>query len=297
LVLDTGASGILVTRPVAERAGISRISQTTIGGIGDKGRRNGYVGIANSIRIGDLEFQNCSVEVIEQRSVDGDDGLVGADVFEHFMVEIDFPNQKLKLSQLPKRPGEIEQKLALNSEDDDSPDPDTAETKDDAKPAENKTTDAKTPAPAAGPQDRFISPEMQSYTRVFRFGHYLLVPTSIGNVPTKLFLLDTGAMMNVISPAAAREVTKVHGDSDMIVKGINGKVNDVFTANNAVLTFGHLRQENKEMTAFDTKKLSDGVGTEISGFLGFSTLHVLDIKIDYRDALVDFQYDAKRFGR
>jgi predicted aspartyl protease len=293
LLLDTGASGILVTRSIAEHAGISRISQISIGGVGDKGRRNAYVGLADAIKIGDLEFQNCSVEVIEQRSVVGDDGLVGADVFEKFLVDIDFPNKKLKLSQLPKRPGDTEQKLALNSEDDDSPDSDIAESKDDAKPGESKTTDAKNPAPGAGPQDRYISPEMQSYTRVFRFGHDLLVPTSIGKVPSKLFLMDTGATMNVISPAAAREVTKVHGDPDMIVKGISGKVNDVFTANKAVLTFGHLRQENQEMTAFDTKRLSDEIGTEISGFLGFTTLGLLDIKIDYRDALVDFKYDAK----
>jgi predicted aspartyl protease len=297
LVLDTGASGILVTRSIAEHAGISRISQTKVGGIGDKGRRNGYVGIADSIKIGDLEFQNCSVEVIEQRSIVGDDGLIGADVFEKFLVEIDFPNQKLKLSQLPQRPGDAEQKLALNSDDDESPGSDAGESKDDAKPGESKTTGAKSPATAAGPQDRYIAPEMQSYTRLFRFGHALLIPTNIGNVPTKLFLMDTGATMNVISPAAAREVTKVHGDSDMIVKGISGKVNDVFTANKAVLVFGHLRQENQDMTSFDTKRLSDDIGTEVSGFLGFATLRVLDIKIDYRDALVDFQYDAKRFGR
>lgn len=297
LLLDTGASGILVTRSVAEHAGISKISQTKVWGIGDKGRRNGYVGIADSIKIGELEFQNCSVEVIEQRSVVGDDGLIGADVFEKFLVEIDFPNQKLKLSQLPQRPGDTEQKLALNSDDDDSPDSETAGSKDDAKPGENKTTDAKNPAPGAGPQDRYISPEVQSYTRVFRFGHNLLVPTSIGKVPSKLFLMDTGATMNVISPAAAREVTKVHGDSDMIVKGISGKVNDVFTANKAVLTFGRLRQENQEMTAFDTKRLSDDIGTEISGFLGFATLGLLDIKIDYRDALVDFKFEAKHSFR
>ena len=297
LVLDTGASGILVTRSIAEHAGISRISQTKVGGVGDKGRRNGYVGIADSIKIGDLEFQNCSVEVIEQRSVVGDDGLIGADVFEKFLVEIDFPNQKLKLSQLPRRPGDTEQKLALNSDDDDSPDSDAGESKDEERSKESKATDAKVPARGAGPQDRYIAPEMQSYTRLFRFGHALLIPTSIGSVPTKLFLMDTGATMNVISPAAAREVTKVHGDSDMIVKGISGKVNDVFTANKAVLVFGHLRQENQDMTSFDTKKLSDDIGTEVSGFLGFATLRVLDIKIDYRDALVDFQYDAKRFGR
>jgi hypothetical protein len=255
------------------------------------------VGVADSIKIGSLEFQNCSVNVIDQRSVVGDDGLIGADVFQDFLVDIDFPNEKLKLSQLPKRPGEVEQTLSLNSEEDESDDSDASKADAEGKSAGDKTPDAKNPVPVSGPQDRYIAPEMQSYTRVFRFGHELLIPTGIGNVPSKLFLMDTGATMNVISPAAAREVTKVHGDSDLIVKGISGKVNDVFSANKAVLSFGHLRQENQDMTAFDTKNLSDHIGTEISGFLGFTTLRFLDIKIDYRDDLVDFQYDAKRFGR
>jgi len=295
LLLDTGASGIVVTRSIAEHAGISKISQTKLWGVGDKGRRNGFVGVADSIKIGDLEFQNCPVEVIEQRSIVEDQGLIGADVFEKFLVEIDFPNEKLKLSQLPNRPGEVEQKLTLNNADDDADDDDTASVKGDTKPGESQAASAKTPAtPVSGPQDRYVAPEMASYTRVFRFGHDLLVPTSIGDVPSKLFLLDTGATMNVISPAAAREVTKVHGDSDVTIKGISGKVNNVFSANKAVLTFGHLRQENQDIVAFDTKKLSDDVGTEISGFLGFTLLRLLDIKIDYRDALVSFEYNQRR---
>jgi len=150
LLLDTGASGILVTRSVAEHAGISRISQIKVGGIGDKGRRSGYVGVADSIKIGDLEFQNCSVEVIEQRSVVGYQGLIGADVFQNFLVEIDFPNEKLKLSQLPKRPGEIQQKLALNSQDDDS-DSDTPE----ARPTPN--------LPTTSPRTRRLLPSPQAH--------------------------------------------------------------------------------------------------------------------------------------
>ena len=285
-MLDTGASGILVKRSIAEHAGISKISETKVWGIGNKGRKNAYIGIADSIKIGELEFHNCPIEVMESRSVAEEDGLIGADVFEKFLVDIDFPEEKLKLSELPKRPGEPEAKLALKSEDDDS---------DDDSPADSpKSTDAKTPAPFSGPQDRYIAPEMQSYSRIFRFGHDLLVPTGIGNVPNKLFLMDTGSMFNAISPAAAREVTKVHADGDTIVKGISGRVDKVYTANKAVLRFGNLRQENQDITAFDTKRISDGVGTEVSGFLGFVMLRFLDIKIDYRDALIDFQYDAKR---
>jgi len=32
----------------------------------------------------------------------------------------------------------------------------------------------------------------------------------------------------------------------------------------------------------------------VSGILGFTLLHLLDIKIDYRDGLVDFEYNPRR---
>ena len=290
LLLDTGASGILVDRSIAEHAGITKITASKVWGIGKNGRRDAYFGTADSIKVGELEFRNCPVEVMESRNVAGENGLIGADVFEQFLVDIDFPNEKLRLSELPKRPGETVQELALKS--DDSDDPEESES------AEGDAAKSKAAAPQpSGPKDRYIAPEMQSYTRVLRFGHDLLVPTAIGSVPFKFFLLDSGALTNFISPAAAREVTKVHGDSDTIVEGVSGRVDKVFSANKAILQFGHLRQENQDMTAFDTTSISDSVGTEVSGFLGFTTLRVLDVKIDYRDALIDFKYDAKRWGR
>jgi tetratricopeptide (TPR) repeat protein len=294
LLLDTGASGILVKRSIAEHAGISKIAETKVGGIGDKGRKKGFIGIADSIKIGDLEFQHCPVEVLESRSVAGDDGLIGADVFQGFLVDIDVPDGKLKLSQLPGRPGETQQKLSLKAEEDadDSGAPEKSDRSSDG--SEDGSARSSPPTTSSGLQDRYIAPEMQSYTKVFRFGHNLLVPTIIGNVPSKLFLMDTGASTNFISPAAAREVTKVKGDYDTTIEGISGKVNKTYTAEKAVLQFGHLRQENQEMTALDTTSVSDSVGTEVSGFLGFSMLMFLDIKIDYRDALVDFNYNPKR---
>lgn len=271
LLVDTGASGIVVKRSIAEHAGIAKIIETKIGGIGDRGARRAFVGVADSIKIGELEFQNCPITVQESFSVAGEDGLIGADVFERFLVDIDFPHEKLKLSELPNRPGEPPQKTA---------------------PSKDQDEDNDWGAPSSGPQDRYVAPEMQSYTHVFRFGHDLLVPTSIGKVPPKLFLLDTGAFQNSISPRAAKEVTHID-ESETVVTGVSGGVKDVYSAHKAVLQFGHLKQENQEMTAFDTTSLSDGEGTEISGFLGFVMLRFLDIKIDYRDALVDFEFDPK----
>lgn len=59
--------------------------------------------------------------------------------------------------------------------------------------------------------------------------------------------------------------------------------------------FGNVRQKIFDMTSFDTSSVSNGTGTEVSGFLGFTTLRFLDIKIDYRDGLVDFKYDPSHW--
>jgi hypothetical protein len=43
-------------------------------------------------------------------------------------------------------------------------------------------------------------------------------------------------------------------------------------------------------------KLSQSEGTEISGILGFSVLNMLELQIDYRDNLVNFNYDPTKLG-
>jgi tetratricopeptide (TPR) repeat protein len=287
LMLDTGATGILIDRGIAEKSGLSKLSDTSVSGIGDKGGNAGWIGLANSIKIGELEFQNCPVTVMDKRSVADEEGLIGADVFEHFLVDISFPDRKLRLSELPKRPGDTGQVFKLKTDKEDAA----------GEPAPNTETDPSSkpaPPPSTGPFDAYVSPEMKSYSRIFRFGHDLLIPTKIGDAPFKLFLIDTGAFRNMMDPAAAREVTKVHGDPNMRVKGVSGSVKNVYSADKAVLVFGHLKQENQDIISFDMTSISESAGTEISGTLGFTTLNMLDIKIDYRDGLVDLSYDANR---
>jgi len=271
-MLDTGSSGLLINRRIAEKAGIKKIYASKVGGIGGKGSSDSYIGYADSIKIGNLEFRNCQVEVLEKRSVAGDDGLIGADVFEGFLVDLDFPNRKLKLTELPQRPKEAAEPASLQAGGDNSKKPDSAD---------------------SGPQDRYIAPEMQSYTRVYRFDHMLLVPTKVNDSVSKLFLIDTGSLTNNISPDAAREITKVRGDPDMSVEGLSGYVKKVYSADKVVLQFGHLRQRNEDLNSFDLSSVSRSAATEISGTLGFVMLHFLEVKIDYRDGLVDFHYAAE----
>jgi tetratricopeptide (TPR) repeat protein len=283
LLLDTGAGGITINSRLAERAGVRRLSDTHIGGIGDKGPVKGYTAYADSIRIGKLEFRNCLVGVVDKRSVvEEEEGLIGADVFAPFLIEIDFPKRKLNLSPLPARPGEPTAKPSLAIDDEGSG------SEPDAKAASGAGGEVSPPAPRYF--DRFVSPEMKSYAPIFRFGHMLLIPTKIGEVSDKLFLIDSGAFNNTITPDAAREVTKVHADYDTTVKGVSGKVNKVYETGTVVLEFGGLRQKNVDMTAFDFSKISRDVGTEVSGTIGFPVLNILKLRIDYRDALVNFEY-------
>ena len=124
LILDTGASGILIGRKAAEKSGLAPIAQTQYGGVGEKGMQGGYIAVADHIRVGELEFADCVVRVTDRASITDEDGLIGADVFSSYLIDIDLPGQKLRLSPLPKRPDETVAPTGLNSEGESRSNPD-----------------------------------------------------------------------------------------------------------------------------------------------------------------------------
>ena len=295
LLLDTGAGGIMVSRKAAEKAGLTRVSALHYGGIGDKGLHGGYTAVADHIRIGELEFQDCVVAVSDQRSLTEEEGLIGADVFGGYLIDIDLPGMRLKLSPLPKRPEDTVAPKSLNSEGEEQA---NAEQKEDSA-TEPTSKEQKSAAPGSDtprrlPSDRYVAPEMVNWTKVFRFGHAILVPTSVNDSKPMLFGLDTGAFSNILSLRAGRVVGKVSSDYRDRVTGLNGEVNKVYSSKKATLSFGHYRQSNQGIITLDLSTVSRHTGTEISGFLGFAMLRLLELKLDYRDGLVDFEYDPKR---
>ena len=295
LLLDTGAGGIMVNHRLAEKAGLTRIAALHFGGIGDKGLQSGYTAVADHIRIGELEFQDCVVSVSDKGSVGDEDGLIGADVLGAYLIDIDLPGMRLKLSPLPKRPEDIVAPKSLNSEGEEQA---NAEQKEESA-TEPTTQEPKTPPPTAKParrlpKDRFIAPEMADWTKVFRFGHSILVPTSVNDSKAMLFGLDTGAFSNLLSVRAGRLVAKVNSEDRVQIHGLNGNVDKVYSSENATLRFGHFQQSNLGIITLDLSSVSRHTGTEVSGFLGFAMLRQLEVELDYRDGLVDFKYDPKR---
>src|SRR5262249_21461414 len=155
-------------------------------GIGDEGYVRSYVAWVDKINIGSVEFRNCTVIVSSKNDINDEAGLIGTDVFEKFLITLDFRDWKLMLTQLPKNPAG-----SANDED---------------------------------PQDRYIAQEMQSFTRFYRFGHDIVVPVVVSDKTVGNFILDTGAFANNISMRLAARVTKASADGDYMIKGVSGKV-------------------------------------------------------------------------
>jgi len=301
LEIDTGAGGLVVSRTVAEHAGLKAFVENEVSGIGSEGEKKAYSAYADKIHIGSLEFHDCMVEVINSRNVVGDsDGLIGMDVLSGFLVTLDYPMQKLVLGPLPSRPTDAgPQTPALQTGD--TSDADQADAPAAAASAANPEKEAasKTPAAAAapkGPQNRYVAPEMQNYSKVYRVGHDLIMPTALNKPanPPKLFILDTGSFTTTISPEAAREITKLRNDDSMTIHGVSGKVDKVYSADNVTFYFGSLAQVGRDVVSFDVSKISKDTGLEISGFIGATTLSQVAMHIDYRDGLVKFDYDPSR---
>jgi predicted aspartyl protease/Tfp pilus assembly protein PilF len=297
LLLDTGASGIVINRKAAEKAGLKRISSVQFHGIGDSGQRDAYVAQADQLRIGDLEFKDCIVTVSEKSMGLDEDGLIGADVFSSFIVDIDLPGDAFRLSPLPKRPEEATEAPATLASEAGSDSEDQPEEAGQAEKPTEKTSAEKSaaalPVPRI-PKDRYVAPDMANWARIYRIGHDLLMPTHVNESKAMLFILDTGASLNMISTRAAATVSKVRSEDNLRIKGLSGDVNKVYTTDMAALQFANIRQPNQYMATIDMSRISKNLGIEVSGFIGFPVFRLVEMKIDYRDGLVRFVYDPDK---
>jgi len=252
-LLDTGASGFSLSRKGARKAGLEALEAegTEVRGIGDRHVPDSFHYLAETLRIGDLVLGNCPVSVFDAAKESDADGLIGADVFSRFIVQIDWPRRKLRLLPYPGLAGP---------------------------PEEPRDSDDQ---PAAG------------FQRIYVVGHALLIPTFIDDEPRSLFMVDTGSNANIVNVAVARGATKVHSDSQTVVRGIQGRVKDISRADRVRLTFANFRQDNVGVLVMDLTHVSDSGGVEIGGVLGMPVLSQLVLTIDYRNAAIRLTRDQK----
>jgi tetratricopeptide (TPR) repeat protein len=278
LEIDTGSSGLTLSASSAKALGLVPEAQIKIGDIGDDSLAYAVVSHVDVIKIGTMEFKNCMVRVREREDlldrVPDVDGLIGTDVFQDYLVTLDYPGRELRLGPLPAPPDQQGIRVtALFTAGDET----------------------ETPVSIAdSARDRYIAPQMKDWTQVFRSGHMLIVPTFINTSPVKLFLLDTGAGMSLISPSAAKEVGQVSDFTGLELKGIGGVIQKVSAVSNVSMSIGPVRQTRRNMIILDTGGSTRNAGVEISGKIGIPILRELVLAIDYRDNLVQFTYDPKK---
>ena len=99
LLVDTGSSGITITRKLAEKIGARKLSEQALEGVGKSGPAVGYKAWVDKIVIGDLEFHDCFVQATP-REIAEVDGIIGMDVFSQYLITLDMPARKLRLEPM-----------------------------------------------------------------------------------------------------------------------------------------------------------------------------------------------------
>jgi tetratricopeptide (TPR) repeat protein len=105
LLLDTGASGISLSPKTAEKAGLELLSDeaSEAKGIGDKKPQDRFSYLASEVRIGSVVFGDHPVSAFRSAKDSEIDGLIGADVFQRFLVSLDFPALQVSLEPFSGR--------------------------------------------------------------------------------------------------------------------------------------------------------------------------------------------------
>ncbi len=94
LVVDTAASGIFITKELADANGLQQGPNDPPGTVH-----------ADSVHIGPLEFRDCMVGVSNAPFAGKADGMIGTDIFASYLLTIDARDSRLTLDPLPPLAG------------------------------------------------------------------------------------------------------------------------------------------------------------------------------------------------
>jgi hypothetical protein len=269
LELDTSVHGIVLNPKDAQRAGVRPLVS------GPVTPDVAYTGIADTVRIGALEYHSCLVQVLPAAALADSNSLIGTDFFRDHLIHIDFVARQLSLAPLPVRPGLKDSDLS----------------------------------------DRFVATDQKAWSPVYIVGQTVLLPTLVGNSGPYLFALDTGIRVAVVSPNIASNITGSHsektanfvGTSDEVIKvvspgqrvesdntkiyGPDGSLLRVEAPHPPTLHFAGNTRFDTYSVSFDISPFSRSLGLDVSGLIGFNTLRDFSIDINYRDGLARLVFD------
>lgn len=260
MFIDTGASGLIINRGAAERAGLKPFSRSSFFGIGNKGTQKAFAAYADHLRVGNFEFTDCIVQISDSKTVGTTQGLLGMNMFRDYVVQLDFPLRKFSLNPLPGPPAEAK---TLETDDDD---------------------EANMPPV---PHDRYTGPEVKDYLPVYRMGSSIILPVLLNSKP-ELLEMDTGSDNTYLNKDVAKDFTSLTSDKSRGLIGVSGVTHDVFVTGTVKIQFGPIAQIQNGTMALDLHNFHT---VRVAGLLGASFLYNLVVDINYRDGLVKFFYD------
>ena len=249
LIFDTGAGGVLIRSKAAEKLGLEFLGASLVRGLGAREPTRARVALAHSLKIDDLSMRNCLIEVSDSTPAGDADGIIGAILFQRFLVRFNAGEKLLELLPFPS--GEV---------------------------------DGFTPEwPWIG-RDRVVAAGMERFEPVRRLGHLLLVRAGVNKKKFGHFLLDTGASFSSLSYdiAGGRGVPR----RAMPIYGLSGRI-DANRISPVQFHFAREPIVDGDVLALDFREVSRREGVEISGLIGYPALSRGVLTIDYRDGLID----------
>ncbi|HEV2710543.1 MAG TPA: aspartyl protease family protein [Edaphobacter sp.] len=241
LVVDTAASGITITRALADANGFAPAPGTPPGTVH-----------VDRLKIGALEFKDCTVAVSEAPFANKGDGFIGTDMFAFSLIDLDQPEGRLTLSQLPSQPALL--------------------------PGNRPGSDSANPLPA----------ELEGFTPIYHRRQYLLVPVTLDGRAHRLFALDSGMSLSTLSSDVAHSLSATKVNFTNSVQTTSGSTlqiyRDAFDFQFASLMLPH----RSHVLEFDPVAIELSSGIQIAGLIGFDILQSVRMEIDYRDGLIKF---------
>ena len=249
LIFDTGAGGILIRSKAAEKLGLEFLSASLVRGLGAREPTRARVALAQSLKIDDLSMRNCLIEVSDSAPVGDADGIIGAILFQRFLIRFNAGEKLLELLPFP-----------------------------------SEEVDSFTQEwPWIG-RDRVVTAGMERFEPLRRLGHLLLVRAGVNGKRFGHFILDTGASFSSLSYDIAGRQAASH--RDLPIYGLNGRV-DANRISPVQFHFAREPIVDSDVIALDLREVSRREGVEISGLIGYPALSRGVLTINYRDGLID----------
>ena len=250
LLFDTGARGIMIRSRAAEKLELEFLGSSVVRGVGAGEPAQAWIGLAQSLRIENLRMRNCLIEVSAGLPPGDNDGVIGAAMFQRFLIRFNAGEQLLELLPFPDpMPGPFMPERAWHG------------------------------------HDRVVAPGMEQFTKAHQVGHLLLVAAKVNREHSGYFLLDTGAAFSTLSLDLAG--WRGAQSSVIPVSGLSGRAAGAVRVSPVRFQIARGTLVDADPVAFDLREMSRAEGVEISGLIGYPAISQGILTINYRDGLID----------